>query len=91
MSGYVYILKSLKNGQYYIGSTNDLERRLIEHNSGKGCLTTKRLLPFELVFQEEFEYELCRKIEYKLKSLKSRKIIEETIDNGKIDLIRLKI
>jgi len=31
---YVYFLKSLKNGNIYIGSTNDLKRRLSEHNRG---------------------------------------------------------
>jgi len=32
---YVYILKSEKDGKLYIGYTNDLKRRLEEHNSGK--------------------------------------------------------
>jgi putative endonuclease len=44
---YVYILK-LKNGDYYIGYTDDLKRRLEEHQSGQ-VATTKRYLPLELV------------------------------------------
>ncbi|NPV12215.1 MAG: GIY-YIG nuclease family protein [Ignavibacteria bacterium] len=31
---YVYILHSLKTNRYYVGQTNDLERRLMYHNSG---------------------------------------------------------
>jgi len=50
---YVYILKSLKNGRYYTGSTNDLKRRLVEHNSG-GSKYTKLTRPFVLVHKEEF-------------------------------------
>jgi len=33
-SGYVYILLSLKDGNRYIGSTNNLERRFKEHREG---------------------------------------------------------
>ena len=50
---WVYILKSLKNSRYYTGSTNNLERRLVEHNSG-GSKYTKLTKPFVLVYKEEF-------------------------------------
>jgi putative endonuclease len=49
----VYVLKSLKNGRLYTGSTNDLERRLVEHNSGKSKYT-KSTAPFELLYTEEY-------------------------------------
>lgn len=48
---YTYILKSLKDGNLYTGSTNDLKRRIEEHNSGK-VLSTKGRLPLELVYYE---------------------------------------
>ncbi|MFA5097472.1 MAG: GIY-YIG nuclease family protein [Candidatus Margulisiibacteriota bacterium] len=51
---YVYVLKSLKNGRYYTGSTCDIERRLLEHMTGKSK-ATKHLRPFRLVFAEEFD------------------------------------
>ena len=39
---YTYILSSLVNpDHFYIGSTSDLKRRLIEHNSGKSIHTNK--------------------------------------------------
>ncbi len=84
MVGYVYILKSLKNQRFYIGSTNDLERRIFEHNSGSNkSKFTRDNCPFELVFSQEFEtLILARKVEYKLKSFKSRKILEKIISDG---------
>jgi len=39
---YVYILESEKDGKHYIGSTNDLGRRLEEHNSGQVAATAPR-------------------------------------------------
>ncbi|MBU4198786.1 MAG: GIY-YIG nuclease family protein [Verrucomicrobia bacterium] len=44
---HIYILRSSKDHQLYIGSTNDLERRLDEHYSGKVPATRTRL-PFVL-------------------------------------------
>ncbi len=45
---YAYILESTKDNKHYIGSTNDLKRRLDEHNSGKVEATTARR-PLRLV------------------------------------------
>ncbi len=53
MKGYTYILKC-SDGSYYTGSTKDLERRLIEHQEGLGANYTKKRLPVELVFFEEY-------------------------------------
>ena len=44
---YVYILESAKDKSIYIGSTNDIRRRLTEHNSGI-VDSTKPRIPFEL-------------------------------------------
>lgn len=53
-SYYLYIAKCA-DGSYYTGVTNDLERRLAEHNSGKdsGSYTFTRR-PVEIVFAYEF-------------------------------------
>ena len=48
---YVYVLLSNRDGKYYIGSTNDLNRRVSEHKQGKNISTAKRL-PVELVYFE---------------------------------------
>ncbi len=82
--GIVYILQSSANGRYYIGSTNNLERRLIEHTSGKSTYT-RLTRPYKLVFSQQFESLMeARKVEYRLKKFKSRRIIEKIIQNNKI-------
>ncbi len=76
---YVYILKSKKNNKYYIGSTNNPSRRLLEHNEGK-TKSLKYIRPLKLVFKKEFNNLFdARKMEINLKRLKSRKIIEKII------------
>ena len=53
---YVYVLKSLKDDNLYFGSTNDLRRRLSDHNTGK-VLSTKTRRPFELRYYEAYSTE----------------------------------
>ena len=50
---YVYVLKSIKLGELYIGQTNDLKRRLVEHNN-KLNVSTKNKAPFKLVYYEAY-------------------------------------
>jgi len=38
----------------YVGSTVDLKNRITEHNSGKSTFT-KRYIPWQLVYSEEFD------------------------------------
>lgn len=45
MKYHVYILRSLKNGSYYKGVTNNIDRRLMEHNSQKEK-STSRYVPW---------------------------------------------
>ena len=51
---YSYVLKSLKDGKYYYGSTADLKARLNEHNRGK-VRSTKSRTPFIVHYYETFE------------------------------------
>ncbi|MFH0772660.1 MAG: GIY-YIG nuclease family protein [Candidatus Omnitrophota bacterium] len=44
---YVYVLRSAKDNFLYIGSTNDLNRRIEEHENGI-CASTRLHCPFEL-------------------------------------------
>ena len=50
---YTYILKCA-NGEYYVGSTTDLNRRLREHQAGLGGKFTSSHLPVNLVYKEEY-------------------------------------
>lgn len=64
---YVYVLQNKLKEQIYVGSTNDLIRRVAEHNSGK-VRSTKRYLPWILVYYEAFNTEkFARNREIKLK------------------------
>jgi len=51
---YVYVLKSEKNNNIYIGYTEDLRKRLKEHNS-KQNKSTKNKAPFELIYYEAYK------------------------------------
>ncbi|OGR84247.1 MAG: hypothetical protein A2901_06655 [Elusimicrobia bacterium RIFCSPLOWO2_01_FULL_54_10] len=67
---FVYILKSLKSDVHYIGMTNNLERRVNEHNTGQSYWT-KRHMPFHLIYFEGFLSDKdAREREKKLKQFK---------------------
>jgi putative endonuclease len=52
MPYFVYIIQSEKDGSYYIGSTQDIVKRIFRHNQGRSAYTkTKR--PWKLVYHEE--------------------------------------
>ncbi len=48
---YVYVLESSKDGSRYIGYTNNLKRRIKEHNAGYNFSTEFRR-PFKLIYFE---------------------------------------
>jgi len=64
---YVYVLRSRSFDELYIGSTNDLKRRLRDHNNGKH-FSTRRYAPWKLVYYEAYcEEKLARLREKRLK------------------------
>ncbi|MBE0572264.1 MAG: GIY-YIG nuclease family protein [Ignavibacteriaceae bacterium] len=68
---FVYIIKSLVTIRYYIGSTENLDRRLSYHNSGK-VKSTKAYKPWKLVHMERFDTKSdAIKRERQIKSYKS--------------------
>jgi putative endonuclease len=79
---HTYIIFSELLNKYYIGSTEDLKRRLDEHNSGRGAFT-KGGSPWRLVWNKEFgsRVEACAE-ERKIKSKKSRSYIEWLISTA---------
>ncbi|HEY4473887.1 MAG TPA: GIY-YIG nuclease family protein [Candidatus Paceibacterota bacterium] len=79
----VYILRN-PAGKLYIGSTDNLNRRLLQHRSGT-TPSTKRLGAEELVFSQEYPSLLeARRIEMKLKRFKRKDFIEKIIKEGYI-------
>ncbi len=85
MVGYVYILRSLGNGKYYIGNTQDIVRRIHEHELGKSSYVSRYIGTFELVFcQQYIDIGMARKAEKWLKLQKDRDFIERVIVDGVI-------
>ena len=80
MPYFVYILKSRKNGKYYVGSSKNVELRLFQHNAGYSK-STKNGVPWELKLAEEYE-SLAEAMnrEAEIKKMKSRKWIEELLE-----------
>jgi len=66
---YVYILKSSKDQNLYIGSTNNIVKRLKEHNNGL-VLSTRNRRPFKLVYFEGYVAEVDAR--HREKNLKLR-------------------
>ena len=75
---FIYVLKSIKNGKRYIGSTDLLpEDRLRKHNYGSNKFT-KGNKPFELIYQESYINKTeARKRENFLKSGVGRKYLDQ--------------
>lgn len=75
---YVYILL-LVNWSYYIWSTDNLERRLQQHELWQ-VISTKNNRPLKLLFSKSYDtLKTARKIEYKIKSTKKRIYVEKFI------------
>ncbi|MBU6414977.1 GIY-YIG nuclease family protein, partial [Patescibacteria group bacterium] len=65
-----YILQSEKNKSFYIGSSENLHKRLIQHNKGL-VKSTKRFIPWVVAYFEQFEtLREARKRERQIKSWK---------------------
>jgi len=50
---YVYVIKSDKDQSTYVGYTDDLKRRLDEHNNTKS-FSTKNKIPWQLIYYEAY-------------------------------------
>jgi putative endonuclease len=72
----VYILKNTNSSFHYVGMTNNLERRLREHDSGYSR-TTRRYLPLMLLYTETYSDRVsARRREKYLKSGAGREYIK---------------
>ncbi len=79
---YVYIIRSQKDGRFYIGQTHNLERRIEQHNQGQSGYT-KKYLPWELFAYKTYETRKdAMRNEKKIKNLKSRKRVMEFIQRN---------
>ena len=76
---FVYILKSKASEFIYIGSTNDLERRLQEHNDLKSQ-STKSYAPFEIIAYVAVNSEIkARELEHYFKTGSGKAVLKKRI------------
>ena len=74
---FAYVLRSEKDNSRYVGSAENIERRLIEHNKGK-VRYTKGKKPWKLIYFEQFKTRSeARKREIFLKSGQGRKYLDQ--------------
>ena len=80
---YVYVLKSLKDSELYIGSTNNLKRRFAEHQNGESFSTQFRH-PFELVYYEAYKNEKDARLREQALKLRgnARRFLKERIERS---------
>jgi putative endonuclease len=80
----LYILYSEKLDRYYVGYTNDLERRISEHNRIKGKYTDVGI-PWMIVYTEAYQdKKSAMNRERFIKSRKSKQFIIDLISEGKL-------
>ncbi len=73
---FIYILYSQKIDKYYVGCTENLEKRLEEHNAGLSNFTSKGTPWVRVYFEQLNSLSEARKREIEIKKKKSRKYIE---------------
>ncbi|MEW6610764.1 MAG: GIY-YIG nuclease family protein [Patescibacteria group bacterium] len=79
MFHYVYVLKSMTYDQLYIGYTTDLRRRVQEHNRGE-TFSTKRYIPWKLIYYEACLDELdAKRRERYLKTNQGRRLLRRRL------------
>jgi len=78
---FVYAIQSLYDGRIYVGMTNDLQKRIKEHNSGQ-TRSTKGYLPWVLFYNEIHTTRIEARIREKyLKSGCGKEFLKSLIEN----------
>ncbi|MBX7095765.1 MAG: GIY-YIG nuclease family protein [Flavobacteriales bacterium] len=78
---FVYVLRSLKDGLFYVGMTTDCENRLMEHNTGKSKFTSGHM-PWEMIYKEShLGYAAARKREKYLKSAAGKRWLSKHLQS----------
>ena len=80
---YIYILFSKSANKYYVGHSNNVERRLFEHNNPIFKTFTSKFLPWELLIDFEIgnNRAIAMKAEKIIKNKKSKQYILKLIDS----------
>ncbi len=81
---YVYIVRCA-DGSFYTGWTMDIERRIAEHNSGRGAKYTKTRRPVKLVYIQSCASKsdaLKREIEIKMLTRLQKSVLIENFQKN---------
>jgi putative endonuclease len=74
-----YVLYSDTHKRLYIGQTDNLDRRLLQHNKGK-VPSTRAYLPYKLIYTESFDRRIdAVKREKELKNTEGRRLLKKFI------------
>ena len=85
MRYFVYILASVDSGRYYIGQSNNVERRLDEHNDVTRRSWASKYAPWEVMCSRVYNSRAeAMKEEKRLKSFKNRETLESYIRESKL-------
>ena len=84
---FIYILYSEKSDKYYVGHTDDVNQRLLEHNTSERITFTSKHRPWKImaVYECGAGRGEVLKIERFIKRQKNRKLIEKLITGCKFD------
>ena len=83
---YIYILRC-ENDDLYVGSTIDINDRVVRHKSGRGAVYTKHHQPEELIYTEEYDtYQEAFKRERQIKGWSRAK--KEALIAGDIEKLK---
>jgi putative endonuclease len=78
---FVYILYSPSTNHFYVGHTNNIDKRIEQHNAGR-TISTKRGRPWTVVYKEDFPSKAAAyNRELEIKSIKSKVFIEKLINS----------
>ena len=81
---YVYAIQSVSKKYIYVGLTNNIERRILEHNKGENR-STKAFKPFVLIYTEQCETRMQARIREKyLKSGVGKEFLKSVKCNAEV-------
>jgi len=84
---YVYVIVSIKDGRFYFGQTNDLDKRIAHHNAGYSKYTAK-YIPWEIfAFKTVATRAVAMKIEKQLKNCKGKLRVMHFLDIHSFHLV----
>jgi putative endonuclease len=91
-NGHYFYVLTCSDGSLYGGYTNNLDRRIEQHNEGKGAKYTRGRGPVKLIYYQIFSSKgEALRAEYQFKQLTRKKKLEYLMKEGKSDVAAEKL